>query len=452
MRQGLDSLGMKKTVAFYTLGCRVNQYETQALREKMAGLGFLPAADGEPADVYIINTCAVTAVSDRKSRQLIRRARRENPDGIVAVIGCYAQTRPEEATAMPQADIVLGSGDKSRLPELIAGYAAGRGRIAEVSSFEASAGYDSLGAVTSMESRTRAYIKIEDGCDRFCAFCVIPYARGPVRSRPAGEIVGEAERLLARGHKELVLTGINLALYGSERTGGGAYGLHDVVGQIDRLGGRFRIRLGSLEPTVINEDYIKRLLVYERLCPSMHLSLQSGSTRILKEMGRSYTHDGYMGLVRLLRAHDAGYGLSTDIIVGFPGEDDGDFGESLAMVKEAGFLHTHVFPYSKREGTRAAAMGGQIPAGAKSERSRRLIAEAEAASWAFIDSEIGRARTVLVERRDQAAGISEGLSENNIRVFFQGCEVPEGDFAEVRICARAEGGALGELCPGQGPG
>jgi threonylcarbamoyladenosine tRNA methylthiotransferase MtaB len=438
-------LNRDKTVAFHTLGCRVNQYETQALREKMADLGFRSVDDGEAADVYVINTCTVTGVSDRKSRQLIRRAKRSNPSSIVAVIGCYAQTRPDETAAMPEADIVLGSGDKSRLPALIEEYIAGKAeRVFDVSSLDVLTAYDDLGAVTAMDSRTRAYIKIEDGCDRYCAYCVVPYARGAVRSRIAEDIVDEAKRLISRGYKELVLTGVNLALYGSDFIGGADYRLHDIVRLLDGLEGDFRIRLGSLEPTVVNVDYIKHLLVYRKLCPSMHLSLQSGSTRVLREMGRSYTREDYIGLVDELTRFDAAYGVSTDIIVGFPGETDEDFAESMSMIEMLGFSHTHVFQYSKREGTRAASLCGQIPAEVKARRSRALIIKAAEASKTFINRNIGSVKRVLTEKRDPETGLWEGLSENNMRVFFHGGADLEGRFTDVRIKSGAAEGALGE--------
>jgi threonylcarbamoyladenosine tRNA methylthiotransferase MtaB len=440
----------RKRIAFHTLGCRVNQYETQALRERMEGLGFDAAGDGEPVDVCVINTCTVTGISDRKSRQLIRRARRDNPGSLLAVIGCYAQTRPDELSAMGGIDILLGSGDKSRLPGLImermgmaGGAGAGPGALCDVRPLDGAA-YDDIGAVTGMGSRARAFIKIEDGCDRRCAFCVIPQARGPVRSRAPAEILAEAKGLVAGGYRELVLTGVNLALYGSDLSDS-ERGIGYVVGLLDLLGGDFRVRLGSLEPTVADAAYVRGLPRFGRLCPSLHLSAQSGSTETLRRMGRPYSRDDYLGVVYELRARDPGYGISTDLIAGFPGETEAEHLDSLSLMEAVDFSHVHVFPYSRREGTRAAGMDAQLDAPVRADRARALAAAGAASASAFLERNAGSLRTVLPERRDPATGLLTGLAENGVRAYFEGDDSLCGGFARVRLERPLGGGMLASL-------
>ncbi|MDR3296163.1 MAG: MiaB/RimO family radical SAM methylthiotransferase [Clostridiales Family XIII bacterium] len=460
---------MKKTIAFRTLGCRVNQYETQALRETFADMGYEVVPETERADIYVINTCTVTNVSDRKSRQLIRRAKLRNPESLVAVIGCYAQTRPEEVSAMTEADIVLGSGEKGRLPGLIAAYEREPRKRTEIRPFDSESAYEDMGGVTAMASRTRAYIKVQDGCDRFCSYCIVPYARGPARSRALPDIEAEAKSLLAGGYKELVLTGVNMALYGAEPRNGQdpqgrarpaaavpdlrearnnnekqqGYGIHVIVNILNRIEGDFRIRLGSLEPTVIDAEYVKRLFCAEKLCPSLHLSAQSGSNRVLSAMNRRYTREAYLELAEVLRARDGGYGISTDLIAGFPGETEEDFEESLSLLRRLDFSHVHAFPYSKRAGTPAADMQGQIPAEVRSRRSRALIAAGEASARAFFERNIGAVRRVLPETADAGTGLLEGLSDNNIRVYFEGGEALCGRFADVRLSGMMKDGMAG---------
>jgi threonylcarbamoyladenosine tRNA methylthiotransferase MtaB len=436
-----------KTVAFCTLGCKVNQYETQALRERFAAYGYTIVSEDEGADVCVINTCTVTGLSDRKSRQLIRRARRLRPDGIIAVIGCYAQMKPREAAAAGDADIVLGSAEKGCLPDLVAAFERdGRKRTALLpfgTDFDVREGLAAVG-VAGLKSRTRAYIKIQDGCDRRCAYCVIPSARGPARSRPAEDIVAEACVLLENGYRELVLTGVNAALYGAEAEDAADRGVHAIVARLDALGGDFRIRLGSLEPTVIDARCVSRLFAYERLCPSLHLSVQSGSTRVLAAMRRGYAREDYLALIRVLRAHDPAYGVSTDIIAGFPGETEADFNDSLSLLEAVDFSHVHVFRFSKREGTVAASMPEQVPAALKASRAERLLRAGERSAAAFLRRNIGAVRRVLPERVDPADGLLEGLTENGIRVRFAGEASLCGGFARIRLTASSGDGLRGE--------
>ncbi|MDO4552039.1 MAG: tRNA (N(6)-L-threonylcarbamoyladenosine(37)-C(2))-methylthiotransferase MtaB, partial [Bacillota bacterium] len=448
-----------KRIAFYTLGCKTNQYETQALKEEFLRRGFAMAEGEEPADVYVINTCTVTNLADRKSRQYIRRAKKENPHCVVAATGCYVQMNPEEVREIEGVDLLAGTEEKSRLPELVEGYLKQKeedrasGPVCHVSPWAGPAEYRETGPVASMESRTRAYVKIQEGCDQFCSYCVIPYARGGLRSRSLEAIVRETESLLEKGFREIVLTGINAALYGREtgRGGGngtGAGGIEAVVAALDRLKGEFRIRIGSLEPTVVDGSYVERLLQYEKLCRHMHLSVQSGSDAVLAAMNRHYTRQDFLKITELLRRFDPAYGISTDIIVGFPGESEADFRESLSLVEEVRFCKTHIFPYSRRKGTRAAEMEGQLGAGVKKERAARLAAAAEKAAEGFFLGNTGRVASVLAEEWDPDRGLYSGYDENYIRVCFRaGAGAPDlrGRFVPVRLTGLWADGMEGEM-------
>ncbi len=434
-----------KKIAFYTLGCKVNQYETQALKESFLKRGFIIGEEQERADIYVVNTCTVTGLADRKSRQYIRKMKKQNPDSIVAVIGCYAQVSPEEAAAIAGVDLVIGNNEKTTLPDYIEDLLARKQEVGVPVRDEAKASpmvrilpkeqlvkYEENGIITSMESRTRAYIKIQDGCNQFCSYCIIPYARGEIRSRNPHAILTEAENLLKSGFKELVLTGINTALYGLEedfspiKTRGNKpddiYGIEFIVNLLNDLPGDFRIRLSSLEPTVINASLAKRLLKYHKLCHHMHLSLQSGSDRILTAMNRHYDRKGYLAIVNALRDADPHYGLTTDVIVGFPGETEEDFQNSRELVRQVGFLKTHVFPYSKRQGTEAAKRKDQVDPKIKKRRSAELIRESEASAVAFLKETLGSRQRVLFEEYHEERTMVSGYSDNYIRVY---CPVPD---------------------------
>lgn len=453
-------------IAFHTLGCKVNQYETQALKENFLKRGYHIVGDDEFADVYVINTCTVTGLSDRKSRQFIRRVKKINPDSITAVIGCYAQVSPEEAKNIEGVNIVAGTNEKHNLPEYIEEYAKTMGVDCHIKDYAMLTEYEETGVITSMDSRTRAFIKVQEGCNRFCSYCIIPYARGMVRSRAKEEIIKEAKSLIDQGFKELVLTGINTALYGmeSEFCKGTAedcdivteknqasednrdiYGIEVIVKSLNELPGDFRIRLGSLEPNVIDAEYACRLLKYERLCPHMHLSLQSGSDRILKEMNRSYRTEAYLRLVERLKASDPGYGITTDIIVGFPGETEEDFKDSCRIVEEAEFCKVHVFKYSKREGTRAAEMKGHISPEVKSRRSEALVRISGEAAERFFRKNLGTVRRVLLEQYDGSSGLVHGLSDNYIKVYCEGTEEMCNSFADVELAELFRDGVKGKI-------
>ncbi len=458
-------------IAFHTLGCKVNQYETQALKEKFMQRGYELVGEDDFADVYVINTCTVTGLSDRKSRQFIRRVKKINPESITAVIGCYAQVSPDEAKNIEGVNIVAGTNEKNNLPDYIEEYARAKGVDCHVKEWDQLTEYEETGIITSMDSRTRAFIKVQEGCDKFCSYCIIPYARGTVRSRAKEEIIKEAESLIRQGFKELVLTGINTALYGLEKNprdkvtdisiitdynkdrnvkegskgGDKVYGIEVIVKEINALPGDFRIRLGSLEPNVIHADYARRLLKYERLCPHMHLSLQSGSDRVLREMNRSYTGRQYMELVEMLKEHDPGYGITTDIIVGFPGETEEDFQDSCRMVERAGFCKVHVFKYSRREGTKAAEMKGHISPEVKARRSEELIRISDAAAKEFFTRNIGATRRVLLEQYDPKTGLLEGLSDNYIKVYCKGDEGLCNSFVDAELIELYRDGVKGRI-------
>ncbi len=391
-------------VAFYTLGCKVNQYETQAVTEAFRTAGFEVVGDDQFSDVYVINTCSVTRMADRKSRQHIRRMKKQNPDSVILMMGCYPHTNPAETSRIEEADIILGTADKMKSLELVSKFlkekenglkpskkiiASGRAEKSEET------GYQELGIVTGIESRTRAMIKIQDGCDRYCSYCIIPHARGAVKSRAPEKVIEEAERLIGQGYRELVLTGINTALYGTEA--GFNSSLEDLIARLCAIPGDFRIRLGSLEPTVVSSDYLKNLLKYDKLCKHVHLSVQSGSDKIISAMNRHYTREDYLTMVKTLRAFDPNYGITTDIIVGFPGESEEDFKESVSLVKEIAFLKVHVFPYSRRPYTPAAQLSNQTPVQIKKERIKRLTSVALESSLKFRLGMTGSIQKVLVE-------------------------------------------------------
>lgn len=450
-------------IAFHTLGCKVNQYETQALKEKFQNRGYEIVGEDDFADVYVINTCTVTGLSDRKSRQYIRRAKKINPDSITAVIGCYAQVSPEEARNIAGVNIVAGTNEKNKLPEYIEAYVRENGVECHIREWDELTEYEDTGIITSMDSRTRAFIKVQEGCNRFCSYCIIPYARGSVRSRAVDHVVAEAKSLIAQGFKELVLTGINTALYGMEKEFRDLvtekksekgdndkreeelYGIEVLIKEINQLDGDFRIRIGSLEPNVIDADYACRLLKYEKLCPHLHLSLQSGSNRVLKEMNRSYTREDYLKLVERLRKHDPGFGVTTDVIVGFPGETEKDFEDSCSIVETAGLSKVHVFKYSKREGTKAAQMKGHLSPEMKARRSDVLLRLSEVAASAFCKRNLGTVRRVLLEQYDGNKGLLEGLSDNYIKVYCAGDESLCNSFVNVELIELHRDGVKGVI-------
>lgn len=437
-------------VAFHTLGCKVNQYETEAMREQFKAEGFESVDENDFADVYVINTCTVTNLADRKSRQYIRRMKKGNPDAVIAVTGCYAQIKPEELAELPEVDIVAGTGEKNNIIQYVKDFMEEKQQQTHIKTYDELCEYQDRGIITSMESRTRAYIKIQEGCDRFCAYCLIPFARGKVRSRDPEEVVAEAKALVEKGFKEIILTGINTALYGIEDGFAEKYplwakedGIESIIKAICQIPGEFRVRLSSLEPAVINAEYVERLMKYDKLCHHLHLSAQSGSDHVLKLMNRPYGQKEYLDIVEVLRKCDPLYGISTDIIVGFPQETDEDFEDSMNLIEKAEFCKVHAFRYSKREGTAAAAMKGQVPSQVKNTRVTALMEAGERASDHFFEKCKGAVRTVLFEEWD--GEYITGYTDNYIKVYAKGSDDDLNCFREVKLLEIYKDGMKGEI-------
>jgi len=447
-------------VAFHTLGCKVNQYETEALKEQFIERGFIVVPEDTFSDVYVINTCSVTNLADRKSRQYIRRMKKVNPESVIAVTGCYAQLKPEEVGEIEGVNIICGTNEKHHLPKYVMECMEQKQRHASFyrRPYEDLTEYVETGIVRSMESRTRAYIKVQEGCDRFCAYCVIPYARGAVRSRDPASVMEEAAALVEAGFKEIILTGINTALYGMEKgftehhasalkdleIGEEEKGISILLSLLDRMEGDFRVRLSSLEPTVINSDYVKQLFSYRRLCHHLHLSLQSGSNDILKAMNRRYDLAEYKRILEVLRRFDRNYGITTDIIVGFPGETEAQFKETFDFIQSEAFCKVHVFKYSKRDETKASAMSDQISGPVKNHRSRVLSEIAEESALRFYQNNIGNNRVVLFEEYNEKSRINTGYTDNYIRAYVESDINLENTFCTVRLVAPFLDGMRGE--------
>ena len=382
-------------VSFYTLGCKVNQNETGALAQLFEQHGFTVVESGEAADVYVVNSCTVTNFGDQKSRKWLRRAKRENPGAVTVLTGCYPQAFPEEAAAIAEADVVTGSGNRRSILEDVMQVVNGeRGKVVDIRPHQKGEAFEEL-PMDRFADHTRAFVKIEDGCGRQCAYCVIPRARGPVRSRSEQSILEELRRLADAGYREVVLTAISLLSYGRD-TG---TCLADLVERAAGVEGIERIRLGSLDPDLLTDRDIARLAAVDKLCPQFHLSLQSGCSKTLRAMRRPYTAEQYAAVADKLRAaFGAGnVSLTTDVIVGFPGETEEDFVQSLAYVTQQKFLKVHVFPYSRREGTPAYDYPGQLPEHEKEARSRRMTDAVEAVRGRLAQAMAGQQAEVLLE-------------------------------------------------------
>ncbi|MCI5557155.1 tRNA (N(6)-L-threonylcarbamoyladenosine(37)-C(2))-methylthiotransferase MtaB [bacterium] len=382
-------------VSFYTLGCKVNQNETGALAQLFEQNGFTVVENGEAADVYVVNSCTVTNFGDQKSRKWLRRAKRENPGAVTVLTGCYPQAFPEEAAAIAEADVVTGSGNRRSILEDVMQVVNGeRGKVVDIRPHQKGEAFEEL-PMDRFADHTRAFVKIEDGCGRQCAYCVIPRARGPVRSRSEQSILEELRRLADAGYREVVLTAISLLSYGRD-TG---TCLADLVERAAGVEGIERIRLGSLDPDLLTDRDIARLAAVDKLCPQFHLSLQSGCSKTLRAMRRPYTAEQYAAVADKLRAaFGAGnVSLTTDVIVGFPGETEEDFVQSMAFVTEQKFLKVHVFPYSRREGTPAYDYPGQLPEHEKEARSRRMTDAVEAVRGRLAQAMAGQQAEVLLE-------------------------------------------------------
>lgn len=389
-----------------TLGCKVNQYESQAMREDMLSNGFLLSDDKEKADITIINSCTVTSVSDSKNRKIISRIRRLNPNGIIILTGCMPQAFPENADNFNNCDIVLGNAKRSELIPSIQKFIDEKVRYVHITAHpNSNEKYENLN-VSSLGEHTRAFIKIEDGCNNFCSYCIIPYARGRVRSKSLSDLRTELETVAANGYKEIVLVGINLSAYGLNED----FNLADAVECACSIDGIERVRLGSIEPQQMDKDLINRLAAQPKFCPQFHLSLQSGCDKTLKLMNRHYSTEDYLRIVDNLRLSFNNPTITTDVMVGFAGESEDDFKNSMAFVKKIGFAKVHVFPYSQRQGTVAAAAPDQISPQIKELRAKQMGKLVEESRSEFLQTQIGRKESILVERLRH--GFLEGYTKN----------------------------------------
>jgi len=419
-----------KKAAFYTLGCKVNQYETEAMAEAFEKAGYAVVDFEEAADVYVINTCTVTGLSSRKSRQAIRRAKQRNRNAVVVAVGCYPQTAKEEVESMSEVDIIVGTAERRRLPEYVEEFLNGGGRITAVGNIMKEYSFEDL-SIEKYKSRTRAIMKVQDGCSQFCSYCIIPYARGPIRSRPAEEVLGEVRRLVEAGFREVVLTGIHIASYGLDL---GQIRLPDLIRMVHDVDGIERIRLGSLEPTMITEGFVAEAAQLEKLCPHYHISLQSGCDETLKRMNRKYTTAEYAKAVDLLRDKIPDVSVTTDVMVGFPGETDEEFETTYRFLEKIRFAKMHVFKYSPRKGTPAARRSDQVDGRVKEERSERLIELSDRCQLEFNSSFLGRVMPVLYEQEDRdRKGWYEGLTPNYIRVLSKGDAGVVGNILPTRL-------------------
>lgn len=426
-------------VKFITLGCKVNQVESEAMREALLAGGFQEAAEGQTADVVVVNSCTVTAVSDQKARQALRREKKRNPGAVAVLTGCWPQAFPQEAEDFLEADIVLGTTRRAALLPKILEYLSTKQRIVDIAPHEKGEKFEKL-TISAMHGRTRAFLKIEDGCDRFCSYCIIPYARGRVRSKPLEDIKAEAALLGDHGYREVVLTGINLPAYGKD------LGLHlcDAVEAACAAPGIARVRLGSLEPEQLTPEVIARMAKQEKLCPQFHLSLQSGCDATLKRMNRHYTTAEYRQIVRNLRQAFPNCAITTDIMVGFAGETEEEFAASLAFAREIAFAKVHVFAYSRRPGTRAYDMPGQVANKVKEDRSRQMIAATLATQRDFFAAQVGRVEEVLFEQ-EREKNVYEGYTRNYTPVRAASAVPLQGQVLPVEITQALEDCCLGRL-------
>jgi len=425
-------------IAFFTLGCKVNQYETQCLREKFAKLGHNIVNENADFDAVVINSCTVTAESDRKTRQILHRFRRKNPNAVIVLTGCMVQAFPEAAADLFDADIVVGNTDISKIIELTERFLASKQRIFEVIPHEAGEKFNTPD-ITSFAERTRAYMKIEDGCDRFCSYCIIPTARGRVRSKPLEAIKHEAEELARNGYSEVVLVGINLSAYGKNTQ----INLCDAVETVCAVDGIERVRLGSLEPDHISDEMLQRFKSQEKFCPQFHLSLQSGCDSTLKRMNRHYDSQFYLDLITRIRKMFPSAAITTDVMVGFAGETEEEFLQSLNFVKKVQFAKAHVFAYSRREGTVAYNLQNQVTNQEKSRRSKLMIEATLQSEKEFLNSQIGNSFPVLFETEEN--GYAVGYTPNYSRVKVKCNNDILGEIKNVQIVSCENDYCVGKL-------
>ena len=424
-------------IALYTLGCKVNQYETQSLREIFLNAGHNIVSENGDFDAVIINSCTVTAESDRKTRQVLNRFRREHPNAIIVLTGCMVQAFPEKSKEL-DADIITGNTDIEKILDLTERFLSYKRKIFDVKPHKTGEQFNTP-SITAFAERTRAYMKIEDGCDRFCSYCIIPTARGRVRSKSVEEIKNEAEALSKNGFSEVVLVGINLSAYGK----GTDFNLCDAVEAVCSVEGIKRVRLGSLEPDHITDEMLERFKAQEKFCPQFHLSLQSGCDSTLKRMNRHYDTAFYYDLIRRIRKMFPDASVTTDVMVGFAGETEKEFDESLEFVKKVGFAKVHVFAYSRRSGTVAYGLPEQVTNAEKSSRSKLMIATAKVSENEFLKRQIGKIYPVLFETVQN--GAFEGYTPNYSRIKVKSDNIKLGEILNVKIASAENEFCIGKL-------
>ena len=427
------------TVSFMTLGCKVNQFETETMEGLFRRAGYETVPFGEASDVCVVNTCSVTALGEKKSRQIVRRAKRLNDRAIIAVTGCYAQLSPKELATLDGVRLVVGTKDRARIVELVEQAAREDGVLFDVGDIMKADEFEDI-PLYEAPTRTRAFLKIQEGCENFCTFCIIPYARGPLRSRPLESVRREAKKLIDAGFKEIVLTGIHIGAYGRDLADQPT--LADAAREILALGGLSRLRLGSLESVELSDELFTLFRDDSRLAKHLHLPLQAGSDAILRAMNRHYDTAEFARLLENVRRAVPDVSITTDVIVGFPGETDALFEESLDFVSRMNFAKVHVFPYSRREGTPAARMTGQLPTAVKKERVRRMEEAAEVRAQEIRERLIGRRSDVLFETTTD--GVSDGLTGGYFRVYTD-APVKLGEMAVVRLVRLYRDGFFGEV-------
>ena len=425
-------------IAFYTLGCKTNQYETEAMERLLCEQGHEICSFEDDCDCYIVNTCSVTAVADKKNRAIIRRCRREHPQAILGVCGCYSQ-HAAQAVRELEADVVGGSGGRQQFLEDLLAAAQSRTYQEHLDNALRRREFEVLPA-GGLQERTRAMLKVQDGCTNFCTYCIIPYTRGPIRSAPLETAVAQAKQLEQAGYREIVVTGIEIAGWGKDLPGKPPVWL--LIAEICKAVPHLRIRLGSLEPRIVTEEFVAALSACPNLCPQFHLSMQSGCDSVLERMKRKYTTEEYMESLERLRNAFPGCAITTDMIVGFPGETEEEFEKSLSFIRQCRFADMHIFPYSRRPGTPAAEMPGQLPNAVKEERSRRAIAVSQEMSQSYHRALLGTTQAVLVEGMEGEHSVGHAM--NYVKIYIPGA-YPRNEIQTVAVTSLYGDGVTGEV-------
>ena len=426
---------MKKKVALHNLGCKVNAYEVEAMQQLLEKAGYEIVPFTEGADVYLINTCTVTNIADRKSRQMLHKAKKMNPDAIVVAAGCYAQADTEKLKEDNAVDLILGNNQKTQIVEVLEEYEKEHSKQVQVIEINHTKEYEEL-SIEQTAEHVRAYIKVQDGCNQFCTYCIIPLARGRVRSRKIADVLREVETLASKGYKEVVLTGIHLSSYGVDFSKEERESLLSLIQAVSKVEGIQRIRLGSLEPRIITEEFLEGIVATGKVCPHFHLSLQSGCNKTLKNMNRRYSAQEYAEKCELIRKYYPAPALTTDVIVGFPMETEEDFEESYEFVKNIHFYETHIFKYSRRHGTKAAAMDGQLTEAVKTQRSEKLLELHDIRAKEYEEAMIGKTIELLLEEEIEEDGKMwyVGHSREYVRAVIEKTEAHQvNDLVEAKV-------------------